>query len=55
MIGNAKVNSDSQNIYIGEKTYPATHGLVELLCKKRHHLFGLLHAKTNGRLQILKK
>ena len=32
MISNAKVNSDSQNIYIGEKTYPATHGLVELLC-----------------------
>jgi len=38
MIGNAKVNSDSQNIYIGEKTYPATHGLVELLCKKEPNL-----------------
>jgi len=38
MIGNAKVHSDSQNIYIGEKTYPATHGLVELLCKKEPNL-----------------
>jgi len=35
MIGNAKVNSDPQNNYIGEKTYPATHGLVELLCVRR--------------------
>jgi len=38
MIGNAKVNSDPQNFYIGEKTYPATHGLVELLCKKEPNL-----------------
>jgi len=35
MVGNAKVNSDPQNIYIGEKTYSATHGLVELLCEKK--------------------
>ena len=38
MIGNAKVNSDSQNIYIVEKTNPATHGLVELLCKEEPNL-----------------
>jgi len=34
MIGNSKEHSDFQNIYIDKKTYPATPGLVELLCKK---------------------
>jgi len=38
MIGNAKVHSDSQNIYIDKKTYPAKPGLVELLCKKEPSL-----------------